>query len=196
MINLTNQTPIEFLALLIILPFTIFVFVVLHEKLLEWNHDKIYDRLLTLVTSLMTALIFTFINDSDSISLMALIILILVGIATLYFYSKKTSNKKAANRKIYIITAYSVLITTFFYINFPNDSSKGTIEKLEKIGLEFKSKDSFELNSLITQNIDEIKKEKEKRIEREKDIAFIALFLSIAAILLLESKDKEDLPPV
>lgn len=187
-----NLKPIEQLVMLIIIPFLIFIIISFKEKIEIWSDNKNYDRLLTLLTAIISSLIFVYINNS--INLILFISIIVISILILIYKFQNSSFKSYGYKKIFIVIAYSVLVSTFFYINFPNDSSKETIKVLEEINREFVSHDSSKLNSLITKKINDIEKQRDNNIEYEKIVAFCVLILSIFVIIILEDKNREDFP--
>lgn len=187
-----EQNPFQLLSAYLMLPFSIYVFAVLSEKTLNWDNNKVYDRVLTLCTSILATLIFICINKVILISsfLISIIIVLIVMIVLAF----KTSNKNAAFKKIFIITAYSFLITIFFTVWFPSNSSNETIHRLEKISYEFKSQDSYKLEQLVSKNIDEIINQNKIQKEEDDFKYLIALIIAASLILLIETKNKEDFP--
>lgn len=187
-----EQNPFQLLSAYLMLPFSIYVLAVLSEKTLNWDNDKVYDRVLTLCTSIIATLILICINEV--IFTKFFIISIAIVLIVLIILALKTSNKKAALKKIFIITAYSFLVTIFFTVWFPSNSSNETIRRLEKISYEFKSQDINKLEQLVSKNIDEIIEQ--NRIQKENDDFKYLVILIIAALVIIyiETKDKEDFP--
>ena len=107
--------------------------------------------------------------------------------------AKKTTNFIASSKKIGVVIGYSLLISTFFFILANNNSSNETINRLEQVNSEFKSKDSVVLNNIINKIIDDVEKQEYDKNQYNKYIAVILLIISISFIFLFEDKNKEDL---
>lgn len=188
------QSPIEQLAELLTLPILVYTFVTLREVVPNWSQNKLYDRLLTMLSSIIVTLLFLLLVDPINIlSLLLIILIIVTALAMLGLEAKKTTNFIASSKKIGVVIGYSLLISTFFFILANNNSSNETINRLEQVNSEFKSKDSVVLNNIINKIIDDVEKQEYDKNQYNKYIAVILLIISISFIFLFEDKNKEDL---